>query len=69
MTATTAPPIARPVRMRDDVPVDVVSAGIAGSTLGVITAWVMRDPLPKVETAARWLESVLLTPARMLTEE
>lgn len=54
---------------RDDVPVDVVSAGIAGSTLGVITAWVMRDPLPKVETAAHWLESVLLTPARMLTEE
>jgi len=30
---------------------------------------VTRDPLPPVETAARWLESVLLTPARMLTEE
>ncbi len=62
MTETTA-------SARGDVPMDVVSAGIAGSALGVITAWVSRDPLPPVETAAHWLESVMLTPARMLGEK
>jgi len=54
---------------RGAVPLEVLSAGIAGSVLGVIGAWVGRDPLPPVDTAAGWLESVLRTPARLLERE
>ena len=39
---------------------DVVSAGIAGSALGVIEAWLARDPRPRVETAADWVWRVLV---------
>jgi len=42
-------------RTLDGVPLDVVSAGIAGSALGVIEAWIMREPRPSVETAAGWV--------------
>ncbi|AOS64020.1 TetR/AcrR family transcriptional regulator [Actinoalloteichus hymeniacidonis] len=45
---------------RTDLPVDVVAAGIAGSALGVITAWIARDPLPLPSVAADWLWRVLL---------
>jgi AcrR family transcriptional regulator len=45
-----------------DVPIDVVAAGITGSALGVIRAWVDRDPRPPVETAAAWLWRMLLGP-------
>ncbi|MCR2784837.1 MULTISPECIES: TetR/AcrR family transcriptional regulator [unclassified Microbacterium] len=45
-----------------DLPIDVVGAGIAGTALGVITAWVSRDPLPPVEMAAYWLWRVLVGP-------
>jgi AcrR family transcriptional regulator len=48
----------------DEVPVDVIAAGITGSALGVIRAWVERDPRPPVETAAAWLWRVLLGPGR-----
>ncbi|QKJ20463.1 TetR/AcrR family transcriptional regulator [Microbacterium hominis] len=50
----------------EDVPLDVVGAGIAGTALGVISAWVEHDPLPPVDVAARWLDTVLRAPARML---
>lgn len=56
-------------RVLAGVPIEVVSAGIAGSVLGVIAAWVSRDPLPPVQTAADWMESVLQAPARMLADE
>ncbi|MFF2633450.1 TetR/AcrR family transcriptional regulator [Microbacterium sp. NPDC058021] len=45
-----------------DMPLDVVGAGIAGTALGVIGAWVARDPLPPVEVAAQWLWQILVAP-------
>lgn len=47
------------------LPVDVVAAGIAGTALGVITAWISRDPLPPVEVAADWLWRVLTGPGAL----
>lgn len=44
----------------EGIPLDVVSAGIAGSALGVIEAWLARDPRPRVETAADWVWRVLV---------
>ncbi|MFF2274425.1 TetR/AcrR family transcriptional regulator [Agromyces sp. NPDC058126] len=49
-------------RVFEGLPLDVVGAGIAGSALGVIEAWLARDPRPPVETAAEWLWRVLLGP-------
>ncbi|WP_022890426.1 TetR/AcrR family transcriptional regulator [Agromyces italicus] len=49
-------------RVFDGLPLDVVGAGIAGTALGVIEAWLARDPRPPVETAAEWLWRVLLGP-------
>ncbi|MBN9153709.1 MAG: TetR/AcrR family transcriptional regulator [Microbacterium sp.] len=45
-----------------DVPTDVVAAGIAGTALGVITAWVSRDERPDVTVAAGWMWRMLLGP-------
>jgi AcrR family transcriptional regulator len=45
-----------------DVPTDVVAAAIAGTALGVITAWVSRDDRPDVTVAAEWLWRMLLGP-------
>lgn len=46
----------------DDVPPDVLAAGLSGSVLGVIRVWLARDPRPSVEVAAQWLWTVLLGP-------
>lgn len=46
----------------DGVPIEVVAAGITGSALGVVRAWLEREPRPSVETAAGWLWRVLLGP-------
>lgn len=43
----------------DGMPLDVVSAGIAGSALGVIEVWITRDPRPSIEIAANWVWRVL----------
>jgi AcrR family transcriptional regulator len=51
------------------MPVDVVAAGIAGTTLGVITAWLSRDPLPPVAVAADWLWRVLTGPGALAEAE
>ncbi|WP_460774394.1 TetR/AcrR family transcriptional regulator [Microbacterium sp. GXF7504] len=51
------------------VPVDVVAAGIAGTALGVITAWISRDPLPPLEEAADWLWRVLTGPGVVAVAE
>jgi AcrR family transcriptional regulator len=48
------------------LPLDIVAAGIAGSAFGVLTAWLARDPLPDVDTAAEWLWRVLIGPAESL---
>lgn len=44
------------------LPVDVVAAGIAGSVMGVLNAWVTRDPRPSPETAGEWVWRILLGP-------
>jgi AcrR family transcriptional regulator len=44
------------------LPVDVVAAGVAGSVLGVLSAWVARDPRPSPETAGDWVWRILLGP-------
>lgn len=46
----------------DGIPIDVVAAGIAGSALSVIEAWLSRDPLPPAATAADWVWRVLIGP-------
>ncbi len=44
------------------VPVDVLAAGISGSIMGVVGAWIARDPVPPAETAALWIWRVLECP-------
>lgn len=44
----------------EGVPTDVVSAGVAGSALGVIETWLARDPRPSIEIAAEWVWRVLV---------
>ena len=46
----------------EGIPVDIVAAGIAGSALGVVEAWLAIDPRPPVSTAVDWLWRVLLGP-------
>lgn len=46
----------------DDIPSDVLAAGLSGSVLGVLGVWLQRDPRPPVETAVQWLWKVLLGP-------
>jgi AcrR family transcriptional regulator len=45
-----------------DLPLDVVAAGITGSVLGIIRAWLSREPLPSPATAAAWVWGVILGP-------
>ena len=49
-------------RAFEGLPLDVVAAGIAGSALGVIEAWLARDPRPPAAIAAVWVWRVLLGP-------
>ncbi|MFT4212279.1 MAG: TetR/AcrR family transcriptional regulator [Microbacterium sp.] len=46
----------------DGIPLDVVAAGLAGTAIGVITAWLALEPLPPVDVAADWLWRVLTGP-------
>ena len=46
----------------DGMPPDVVAAGIAGSVLGAIGAWLAREPRPAVATAADWIWRLLCGP-------
>ncbi len=41
------------------MPLDVAAAGIAGASMGVVAAWISRDPLPPVDEAAVWVWRVL----------
>jgi AcrR family transcriptional regulator len=56
-----AVPVAKPDAF-PGLPLDIVAAGIAGSAFGVLIAWLARDPLPDVDTAAEWLWRVLVGP-------
>lgn len=44
------------------VPVDVMGEAFGGTVVGVVTAWVRRDPLPPVAEAAEWLWVALSGP-------
>ncbi|MWB99455.1 TetR/AcrR family transcriptional regulator [Agromyces seonyuensis] len=46
----------------EGMPVEVAAAGIAGSTLGVLRAWLELDPRPGVEVAAEWVWRTLIGP-------
>lgn len=52
----------------DGVPLEVVAAGVTGAALGVVRAWLERDPRPSVETAVGWLWQVLLGPGSAWTK-
>ncbi|MDF2492523.1 MAG: transcriptional regulator, TetR family [Microbacterium sp.] len=56
-----AVPVAKPDAF-PGLPLDIVAGGIAGSAFGVLSAWLARDPLPDVATAAEWLWRVLVGP-------
>ncbi|WP_062076671.1 TetR/AcrR family transcriptional regulator [Demequina globuliformis] len=43
-----------------DVPAQVVAAGVAGSIIGVIGAWLSLDERPDAAEAAQWVWTVLL---------
>lgn len=44
-------------------PVDVLAAGLTGLALGVVQAWLEREPRPPVATAVDWVWRLLLGPA------
>ncbi|WP_022900320.1 TetR/AcrR family transcriptional regulator [Humibacter albus] len=46
----------------EGIPIEIVAAGITGSALGVVNAWLQRDPRPSVDVAADWLWRLLLGP-------
>ncbi|GMA34671.1 MULTISPECIES: TetR/AcrR family transcriptional regulator [Demequina] len=45
-----------------DIPADILAAGVAGSIVGVIGAWLERDPRPPSADAALWVWQVILGP-------
>jgi AcrR family transcriptional regulator len=47
-----------------DVPLDMVAAGVAGTIIGVMSAWLARDPLPPASDAAIWMWLMILGPAQ-----
>jgi len=54
--------VAARVEALDDIPPDVRAAALTGSVLGVLEAWLARDPRPPVETAVSWMWRMLLGP-------
>ncbi|WP_052460853.1 TetR/AcrR family transcriptional regulator [Microbacterium gorillae] len=42
-----------------ELPTDVVGEALGGTALGVIAAWLRRDPLPPVSVPAEWLRLVI----------
>jgi AcrR family transcriptional regulator len=46
----------------EGMPVQVAAAGLAGSVIGVLGAWISHDPRPDVQTAAEWIWRVLSEP-------
>lgn len=56
-------PVAKPDAF-PGLPLDIVAGGIAGSALGVLIAWLARDPLPDIDDVAGWLWRVLTGPGQ-----
>jgi AcrR family transcriptional regulator len=54
--------VAARIEAFDDIPPDVRAASLAGSVLGVLEAWLARDPRPPVEVAVSWMWRMLLGP-------
>lgn len=46
----------------DELPLEVAAAGMAGSIVGVIGAWLELDPRPPVDLAVGWLWRMVLGP-------
>ena len=46
----------------DDIPADVRAAGLTGSVLGVLDAWLARPERPPADVAALWMWRLLLGP-------
>ncbi len=46
----------------DGIPVDIVAAGVTGSGLGAVRAWLDAEPRPPVDVAAVWIWRMLLGP-------
>ncbi|GMA32953.1 TetR/AcrR family transcriptional regulator [Litorihabitans aurantiacus] len=46
----------------DGMPIDVAAAGIAGSVVAVVGAWIAMEPRPGLDVAAAWIWRVLLGP-------
>lgn len=44
------------------IPLDIIAAGVTGSIVGVIGAWLETDPLAPPEEAAAWVWSLILGP-------
>ena len=49
----------------DGIPRDILAAGVAGSVLAMVQAWIARDPHPSADVAAHWVWRVLLGPAAL----
>lgn len=45
-----------------DVPIEVIAAGVAGSIIGVIGAWLEHEPRASVEDGARWIWRIVMGP-------
>lgn len=45
-----------------DIPVEVIAAGVAGSIVGVIGAWLEREPRASVDEAALWVWRIIMGP-------
>jgi len=46
----------------EGIPVDIVAAGVAGSGLGAVRAWLESEPRPPVGVASVWIWRMLLGP-------
>jgi AcrR family transcriptional regulator len=51
-------------RADQTVPLDMMAAGVAGTIIGVMSAWLARDPLPPASEAAVWMWLMILGPAQ-----
>jgi AcrR family transcriptional regulator len=67
--AIAAAAVAERADMFDDIPIDVRAAGLSGSVMGVLEAWLTRDPRPPVEIAVSWMWRMLLGPIGLASGE
>lgn len=51
------------VGLERELPPDVIAAAVSGSVLGVLRAWLAREPRPAVDVAVHWVWRSLMGPA------